>query len=61
MPKLPCVQKQIAENKEEILLLLQQYSCTHPLVIAKSQELDRLIYLFMHQNESLSSCTCMKK
>ncbi|MGE6616245.1 Spo0E family sporulation regulatory protein-aspartic acid phosphatase [Bacillus mycoides] len=55
MPKLPCVQKQIAEKKEEILLLLQQYSFTHPIVIAKSQELDRLIYLFMHQNSSLSS------
>ncbi|MGE6618937.1 Spo0E family sporulation regulatory protein-aspartic acid phosphatase [Bacillus mycoides] len=61
MSKLPYGQKQITEKKQELLLLLQQYSCTHPIVIAKSQELDRLIYLFMHQNASQSSCTSMKK
>ncbi|OUA85900.1 aspartyl-phosphate phosphatase Spo0E family protein [Bacillus thuringiensis] len=55
MSKLPYVQKQITEKKQDILLLLQQYSCTHPIVLAKSQELDRLIYLFMHQNSSLGS------
>ncbi|MGR5965393.1 Spo0E family sporulation regulatory protein-aspartic acid phosphatase [Bacillus cereus] len=51
----------MTEKKQEILLLLQHYSCTDPIVLAKSQELDRLIYLFMHQNASLSSCTGMKK
>ncbi|QWH75515.1 Spo0E family sporulation regulatory protein-aspartic acid phosphatase (plasmid) [Bacillus mycoides] len=51
----------MSEKKPEISLLLQQYSFTHLLVIAKSQELDRLIYLFLRQNSNLSSCTCMEK
>ncbi|WP_336769427.1 aspartyl-phosphate phosphatase Spo0E family protein [Bacillus bombysepticus] len=59
MPNLPYTQKQITEIKQEILLLLQQYSFTHPLVISRSQELDRLIYLYMRQNPTLPFCTCM--
>ncbi|QWH64159.1 aspartyl-phosphate phosphatase Spo0E family protein (plasmid) [Bacillus mycoides] len=61
MSNLPYAQKQISEKKPEISLLLQQYSFTHLLVSAQSQELDRLIYLFLRQNSNMSSCTCMEK
>ncbi|MBJ8025009.1 MULTISPECIES: aspartyl-phosphate phosphatase Spo0E family protein [Bacillus cereus group] len=50
------LQEQIEIKKQELLQIVKEYGFTHPLVISHSQELDRLIYLFMIQLPKPASC-----
>ncbi|OUB82595.1 Spo0E family sporulation regulatory protein-aspartic acid phosphatase [Bacillus thuringiensis serovar medellin] len=41
------LQKQIEEKKKQLRQLVKAYGYTNPIVLACSQELDQLVYLFM--------------
>ncbi|WP_029437186.1 aspartyl-phosphate phosphatase Spo0E family protein [Bacillus thuringiensis] len=52
------LQKQI-EKKKQLRQLVKAYGYTNPIVLACSQELDQLVYLFM-RDYSPRTATCKK-
>ncbi|PEO38409.1 aspartyl-phosphate phosphatase Spo0E family protein [Bacillus wiedmannii] len=53
------LQKQIEEKKKQLQQLVKAYGYTNPIVLACSQELDQLVYLFM-RDYSPQKVTCKK-